>query len=183
MPGASRFWVGLTSKQRRFAQEYLKDQNGTQAAIRAGYSANGASQAASHLLGLIKIQDAIRDGLSDAMDAAQVEAEDVYRVLASCLMFDPASIIGEDGEVMPMGEWPEEARMACTGIDVHEEFGRSPDGERVKLGQVTKLRWVKRTEAADYLSRILGTYGRDPEGGAEPLNIILHLADDTPPSE
>ena len=40
----------MTPKQRRFVVEYLKDGNGTQAAIRAGYSKNGAQQMASDLL-------------------------------------------------------------------------------------------------------------------------------------
>lgn len=40
----------LTLKQAAFVREYLKDFNGTQAAIRAGYSPNGARQQASQLL-------------------------------------------------------------------------------------------------------------------------------------
>lgn len=42
---------GLTPKQERFCQEYMVDLNGTQAAIRAGYSKNGADIAAIRLLG------------------------------------------------------------------------------------------------------------------------------------
>ncbi|MBN5145921.1 terminase small subunit [Stenotrophomonas maltophilia] len=40
----------LTPKQQRFVQEYLKDQNGTQAAIRTGYSEKTAKQQGSRLL-------------------------------------------------------------------------------------------------------------------------------------
>lgn len=42
--------MGLTGKQRAFAIEYPKDYNGTQSAIRAGYSKNGAGVTAHHLL-------------------------------------------------------------------------------------------------------------------------------------
>lgn len=45
----------LTEKQRRFILEYIKDANGTQAAIRAGYSKNGADVAAIRLLGNARI--------------------------------------------------------------------------------------------------------------------------------
>ncbi|WP_198585325.1 terminase small subunit, partial [Escherichia coli] len=37
----------LTDKQELFAREYLKDLNGTQAAIRAGYSEKTANEQAS----------------------------------------------------------------------------------------------------------------------------------------
>lgn len=50
---------GLTPKQQRFCEEYVKDMNGTQAIIRAGYSEKGASVQASLLLAKIKIQDQI----------------------------------------------------------------------------------------------------------------------------
>ena len=40
----------ITDKQAKFAQEYIIDSNGTQAAIRAGYSPNGAKVRASMLL-------------------------------------------------------------------------------------------------------------------------------------
>lgn len=40
----------LTSRQERFVREYLIDLNGTQAAIRAGYSEHSAKQQASQLL-------------------------------------------------------------------------------------------------------------------------------------
>ena len=51
-----------TPKQARFVEEYLIDLNGTQAAIRAGYSAKTAAQQASRLLRNVKVQQAIATG-------------------------------------------------------------------------------------------------------------------------
>lgn len=50
---------GLSPKQQRFVEEYLIDLNGTQAAIRAGYSARTARVKASQQLAKVNIQDAI----------------------------------------------------------------------------------------------------------------------------
>jgi phage terminase small subunit len=47
----------LTPKQQRFCDEYLKDLNGTQAAIRAGYSENTAKEIASENLTKPNIQE------------------------------------------------------------------------------------------------------------------------------
>ena len=52
-----------TPRQRRFAVEYLKDLNATQAAIRAGYSAKTAKQAGSRLLTKVDLQGLIQAGL------------------------------------------------------------------------------------------------------------------------
>lgn len=41
---------GLTNGQRKFVQEYVKDWNGTQAAIRAGYAPKNAAITATKLL-------------------------------------------------------------------------------------------------------------------------------------
>lgn len=46
----------LTDKQRRFCEEYIIDFNGTQAAIRAGYSKNTANEQASRMLANVNIQ-------------------------------------------------------------------------------------------------------------------------------
>lgn len=50
---------GLSPKQQRFCEEYLKDMNGTQAVIRAGYSEKGAAVQASKLLRKVNIQTQI----------------------------------------------------------------------------------------------------------------------------
>ena len=46
----------ITDKQARFAQEYIIDSNGKQAAIRAGYSPKTAEVQASQLLSKLKVQ-------------------------------------------------------------------------------------------------------------------------------
>lgn len=49
----------LTAKERRFVEEYPKDLNGRQAAIRAGYSVHSASDIAYEMLRKSKIVDAL----------------------------------------------------------------------------------------------------------------------------
>lgn len=52
---------GLTPKMQRFCEEYVKDMNGTQAAIRAGYSEKGAAVRGSELLTKSNIQTQIAE--------------------------------------------------------------------------------------------------------------------------
>ena len=47
----------ITKKQKSFADEYLKDYNGKQAAIRAGYSEKSAENQASRMLSYAKVAE------------------------------------------------------------------------------------------------------------------------------
>ena len=55
--------MGLTEKQKRFAQEYLVDLNATQAAIRAGYSEKTAYSHGQRLLKNVEIQKSIQKAM------------------------------------------------------------------------------------------------------------------------
>jgi len=63
----------LRPKQKKFIAEYLKDQNGTQAAIRAGYSVRSARAIACELLTIPDIQAEIGAEIAErAMGADEV---------------------------------------------------------------------------------------------------------------
>jgi phage terminase small subunit len=63
----------MNNKQEAFVNEYLKDHNGTQAAIRAGYSKKTARTIASQLLAKLDISEAIKARIADkTMDSDEV---------------------------------------------------------------------------------------------------------------
>jgi phage terminase small subunit len=66
--------MALTPKQERFISEYLIDLNGTQAAIRAGYSENTARAIASENLSKPDIVDAIAEARAKVAEKAEWSA-------------------------------------------------------------------------------------------------------------
>lgn len=64
----------MTPKQTAFVQEYMKDLNGTQAAIRAGYSADTATEQASRLLTNVKVASAIAELQADRAEQCGIDA-------------------------------------------------------------------------------------------------------------
>lgn len=64
----------LTPKQEMFVQEYLKDLNATQAAIRAGYSEHTAQEQGSRLLSNAMVKTLVEQGLKRVTDKAEVTA-------------------------------------------------------------------------------------------------------------
>lgn len=75
--------VCVTGKQARFADEYLVDQNATQAAIRAGYSKNTAYSQGGRLLKNVEIRAYIDKQLASIHNDNIADAEEVMRYLTS----------------------------------------------------------------------------------------------------
>ena len=75
----------LTKKQRRFADEYLIDCNGTKAAIRAGYSPKTANEQAAKLMANKKIKGYISEKLEEISSERLAEAQEVLEYLTSVM--------------------------------------------------------------------------------------------------
>ena len=89
----------MTDKQNIFVQEYLKDCNATQAAIRAGYSEHTAYSIGQRLMKDVSIQEAIRKGMDDRKERARLTADyviDNLREIAErCMQKSPVMVKGE----------------------------------------------------------------------------------------
>jgi len=73
LPDVIRIFMGLTSKQQLFLNEYMVDMNATQAAIRAGYSEKSARVISCKLLTKTDISAAIKQKIAEkAMKADEV---------------------------------------------------------------------------------------------------------------
>lgn len=75
----------LTKKQRRFADEYLIDCNGTKAAIRAGYSLKTANEQAAKLMANRKIKAYISEKLEELSSERLADAQEVLEYLTAVM--------------------------------------------------------------------------------------------------
>lgn len=69
----------LTDKQRLFCHEYLKDLNGTQAAIRAGYSQNSAKEIASQNLTKPELLEYLEKLKEKKFEKVNIDVDDILR--------------------------------------------------------------------------------------------------------
>lgn len=110
----------MTEQQKRFAEEYLKCNNGTKAAIIAGYSEHTARQQASQLLNLEEVEsylDERRKSISEKslVDAAWVQIQ--LKTLAErCMQAEPV-LEKIDGEWVPTGEYKFDSSGANKAIE------------------------------------------------------------------
>lgn len=91
----------LTPRQALFVEEYLRDRNGTQAAIRAGFSAKSASKTAWELLNrpqFRSVQEAIQERTRDLARTTGPLQEALRRKWASIALGRPKDILPPEGE-------------------------------------------------------------------------------------
>lgn len=89
----------LNEKQQQFVDEYLIDLNGTQAAIRAGYSAKTADVQASRLLGNVKVQQAISERMAQRSKRTGVNQDRVVLELAKMALVKMTDIVDRQGRI------------------------------------------------------------------------------------
>lgn len=83
----------LNPRQLRFVDEYLKDLNGTQAAIRAGYATKGADVRASQLLALDKVRKLVDERMAKRTARTEITADKVLRLLWLRATADPRKLV------------------------------------------------------------------------------------------
>lgn len=106
----------MTPRQQRFVEEYLIDNNGAQAAIRAGYSAKAAKEQAARLLTDANVSAAIKSRRAALSEHAQVTQEQIVAEFVRMGFYDPAAIAGQPmngPEDIP--NLPEDVRRAIVG--------------------------------------------------------------------
>lgn len=89
----------LTEKQQRFVEEYLIDLNGTQAAIRAGYSARTANEQASRLLANVSVQQAVSERMAERSKRTGVNQDRVIMELAKIAFLKMTDVVDGQGQI------------------------------------------------------------------------------------
>ncbi len=110
----------LTPKQAKFCAEYLIDLNGTQAAIRAGYSARTAHDQASENIRKPNIQARIAELMLARELRLEKTADEVLRrvweVADLKVAQDAGSIVGGEFQLADSEKWSESTKRVVRGI-------------------------------------------------------------------
>lgn len=141
----------LTDKQKQFCNEYLKDLNATQAAIRAGYSQKTANRIASENLSKLDIQiyiQKLQEGIAKRNQISQDEiVQDLIEIKNRCMQNVPVMYFDKVAK-----EWKHEGA----------EYGEP----------LYKFDSQGATKALDLLGKITGAYEKDnQQKGGYVVNI------------
>lgn len=89
----------LSEQRQRFVDEYLIDLNGTQAAIRAGYSVKTAQEQASRLLSNVMVQEAISKKMAERSKRTGVNQDRVVLELAKIAFVRMTDVVDSNGRI------------------------------------------------------------------------------------
>jgi phage terminase small subunit len=152
--------TGLSDKMERFCEEYVVDFNGTQAAIRAGYSKKTAREISKENLIKPPIQAKIRELQAKKSEDTIFTAKETLEKLWDMIGFDITSIltIGEGGEVQykPMSEWPENATKYISEIEEKSTIKESADGASQAKFSNIKVKIPNKEKLIELAMRHLG---------------------------
>ncbi len=139
----------MTPRQARFVEEYLIDLNGVQAAIRAGYSPNGADVTAVRLLDKASVAAAIERRKARRAAKSGITQERVLEELSS-LAFSKLTDyhIDDAGNVTPAPGRPASVMAAIQSLKRKDwsdgEGGHTVEVELKLYGKVEPLKLVGR---------------------------------------
>jgi len=171
----------ITDKMRQFVDEYLIDLNGTQAAIRAGYSESTAQEQSSQLLARPDIRALIEQAQKDRVDRVQINQDTTVNELKTIAFSDVADfvIVKEGGviEQRPFNELKKEQTRCVKKIKQTVRTAQSSDGAVIHQTAVLELELYDKVKSLELLGRHLGIFNdRLTLDEALPLQIVFEVA-------
>ena len=140
----------LNQRQEMFCREYIKDLNGTQAAIRAGYSPKTADRMAYELLKKPEIQAFVLQSKAERVEEVKVDANYVLKRLIEIDEMDVADILDDGGDFLPIRKWPKTWRTTLSGLDI--AIINSGDTETI----LKKIKWPDKVKNLELLGKHIG---------------------------
>ena len=137
----------LNAKQKMFCQEYIVDLNGTQAAIRAGYSERTANEQSSRLLANANVKAVISELKASRCEEVKIDANYVLKRLVEIDSMDVLDILMPDGSVKAVAEWPKVWRTTLSGIDVME----MQSGDTAAI--LKKIKWPDKVKNLELIGK------------------------------
>src|ERR1700709_306389 len=108
--------VVLTPKQQRFCDEYLRDLNATQAALRAGYS--GSTALNGNLMAIPKIRYYLQQRTKHVVQKAQVDHAMLIKELCKIAFGNMRNYFRSDGSMKGMHELTDDEAAALWSITI-----------------------------------------------------------------
>jgi phage terminase small subunit len=107
-------------RRARFAAEYAKDLNATQAAIRSGYAPKSAHVTGSRLLSDAKVQELVQGHHAERTAAAGITIERTLQEVSRVAYFDPRKLWHADGRMKNPHEMDEDTAAVIASIEAVE---------------------------------------------------------------
>jgi phage terminase small subunit len=139
-------------KYEAFCQEYMKDLNGAQAAIRAGYSEKGANVKGAQLLAIVSISERIQELMQERQQRTQVTADMVIAELAKIGFHNVQDFVNGGNSILELKHLDANKTAAVSAV----KTTLKADGDLV-----SEVKFHDKVAALEKLGKHLGIFERD----------------------
>ena len=144
----------LTDMQERFCQEYIQTpDNQTDAAVRAGYSAKSAHNAASQNMDEPRIQKRIAELMTERNRRLRVSADYVLQRLVEIDQMDVLDILDDEGGLKPISQWPKVWRTSLSAMDINRIRMAGKDGDDDIESTLQKVKWPDKVKNLELIGK------------------------------
>lgn len=151
--------MALTARQERFVEEYLIDLNGTQAAIRAGYSPRSANEYAVELLANPSVASAVARAKAERSARVGLSADRVIEELAAVgFARMPDFAAWGDGNGLQLKPSDEVDGRVIAQVTQEEKFLRAGDGGEQILSRTQSIKLHDKLSALEKLGKHIGLF-------------------------
>jgi phage terminase small subunit len=152
----------LPAQHARFVAEFLKDLNGKQAAIRAGYSPKSAKVTACRLLHKPGIAAAVATQQKCLLDKTGLTGERILEELGRIACFDPVQLLytaghKKAGQLKPIHEMDEKTRACIASFEHAAANPRQSHAKRDEKG-LYKVKLCDKLRALEMLGKRFGLF-------------------------
>lgn len=165
---------GKDRRREYFCHQYVVDFNGTQAAIRAGYSQKGASVTATRLLADDRIQKRVKYLSEEVKKSVKIDAEWVLQQLVMMVQADLTQIMDPQGNFLDPSDWPEDVKAIIAGFESNHIMDK--DGNTGGM-LISKVKRTDRLRALELLGKHKGIQAFreqvEVDAGENMVNAIL----------
>ena len=153
--------ASAADKRKAFVEAYFANgENGSQAAITAGFAPKSAGVTSAKLLKDPRVLAEIERRRADLCSQLEVTTERILQERARLAFFDPRKLFDATGKPIPIHELDDDTAAALAGLDVLEEFdGTGKD--RVFSGYTKKYKLADKGASLTALEKIKGMYEAD----------------------
>lgn len=154
--------AGLTPRQERFVEEYLRDLNATQAAIRSGYSVRTANEQGARLLANASVADAVARAKAERSARLGLTQDRVLQELAAVAFARMPDFAewGDDGQInlKPSDGLTEDQAAAVAQVTETEKFIKSVDKGEQLMSRERSIKLHDKLAALKLLGQHIGMF-------------------------
>ena len=171
--------MSLNAKQQRFVDEYLKDSNATQAAIRAGYSKKTAGSIGDENLKKPDIKKEIKRRQAILTKKAGLTAEQIINEVSSLAFSNVADYMDVENNEIILKDWSKLSREQLAAVQeisvVREKYIKGHNSDDDKFLQIIKFKLHDKRPNLELLGRRFNAFPNklqlsDPDD--KPLEIV-----------